>query len=404
MDTGTSVTSIINEAHLDTSATLGSNDIGQSLSKPLTPDINFSSAYAFDTIENLGAYHASKIENLRYTRDGSSLSRQVEFYFEKMYNVNAALLFNTGMAAVASAIEILLTETHTVVSFGVNYRKTKEIIDQCACRKGITIRNYETFKNLEESDSGDGEGLLIFCENFSNPYLNFTEIQKIRLSYPKSKIIVDFTMQGLMNYKEDLRHCDIAVTSCTKYVGGHNDFLAGCALFFNPKYVENAWSYRSSRGNILSPFSSFLLLRSLRTYDLRIKQILGNTSKVLGFLDEHYQVKRLFYPGRYHNLRETDALKCTHGGGVVSFRVKDHVPVEQNLAELRSMKMAPSFGSVDTLIEVPLYMSQGARNGYRSKFDRENLLSDRFIRLSVGCEPIEYIINDLKILLKSKSA
>jgi len=394
-----SVTSIINECHLNNNSTIGQNDIGVNLSDPLTPNINLSTAYAFKSIEELALYHDSKIDNLRYTRDSSNLTQQLEYYFEKIYMGEKAFLFNTGMAAVITAIDCAIDGVEKIITIGVNYRKTEIYLEEKIKEKGLKGKKYKNYKEIEGENKVEirDNKILIYVENFSNPYLNFIEIKEIRKTFPKAKIIVDATMLGLMNGNDDLNYADIICASCTKYIGGHNDVLGGCVVINNREFINRVWSYRSMHGNILSPFSTYLLLRSLRTYDLRMKQIIVNTSKILSFLEISTVTKKIYYPGRYENKNE-DLPECvTHGGGVVSFMIDEKINLKKNIKSLSSIKMAPSFGSVDTLIEIPIYMSQVARKRYTGM--NQDLYKEKFIRLSVGCEPINYLLNDLNKII-----
>lgn len=389
------VTALINDCHSTNNSTIGQNEMSLDISQPLTPNINLSTAYAFKSVDDLAEYHKSKFNNNRYTRDSSNLTQQVELYFEKIFDGKKAFLFNTGMASVITAIEITSTDVKSIITFGVNYRKTEQFIEKLVALAGLTTTKFSNFKALVEDNSfsDSGSELLIFIENFSNPYLNFAELRKIRERYPKAKIVVDATMLGLCNGSNDLSYADIICLSCTKYIGGHNDFLAGCVIVNNENYLEDVWNYRSLHGTILTTFSTYLLLRSLRTYDLRMREIINNTTSVLKYLEENIYIKKIYYPGQHENRDETLPQCVAHGGGVVSVLVDDSIDVKKNLEVLRFIKMAPSFGSVDSLIEIPVFMSK--RSDQKSSEGNLDLYDENFLRISIGCEPINYLLDDL---------
>ena len=144
--------------------------------------------------------------------------------------------------------------------------------------------------------------------------------------------------------------------------------------------------------------SSYLLLRSLKTYDVRIKSILSNTEKILEYLQSSKNVDIIYYPGRFDNNNQREAFERSyqHGGGVVTFKTKKRAYKEITKKIFRSIKMAPSFGSTDTLIERPATMS----HSLKSEKEIQVLgLEKSHIRLSVGMEPIEFIVEDLDRLL-----
>ena len=392
------VTKYINIAHLDTNSTIGSHKIESQHGSPLTPSINFSSAYAFRTVEDLISYHKDKYNSIRYTRDGTEIVFQVEKYFEFMYSKSKCILFESGMSAISSALSSVISNNCKVITFGNNYRKTKQVIDRYEEMGVIESINYIRYDDLKENPIKDKK-IIFFIESPSNPFLRLANIVDIRKHYPNAIIILDFTLQGLLNDKNSFDFVDILVTSCTKYIGGHNDLIGGLVVLNTKKYYEKIWLYRSMHGGNLDATSTFLLLRSLRTYDMRISTIISNTKKVLKYLEKDESVMKIYYPGKYENFDQNDLYTSSlyHGGGVITIESAQGVDLKANIEKLKSIKMAPSFGSVDTLVEMPLYMSYWDAS-------KENLCSininERIVRLSIGCEPIEFIMSDIKRLFK----
>jgi len=392
------ITSYLNDLHLSNNSTIGSNDLGKSLGNPLNPSINLSSAYAFKSIEELNEYHDNKMDNTRYARDGNDLARQVEEYFGHINDNRTAFLFNSGMSAVNCALSCFYNQIDNIVTFGMFYRKSEVIISQAV--KAYNINHYHVNDNdFSSFDSLEGK-TLFFVENYSNPFLRVIDVDKIKKQYPECFIIIDNTLQGLIINESESKHADIILSSCTKYIGGHNDLLAGVLSTKNKDLIKQVWDYRSANGCILGSFDSYLLLRSLRTYDLRVAKIKENITHVLSFLKDHPKIKRIFYPFSFSNDDQSSlGENYDFYGGVVSFEVVQEVNLEKNLGELRSTKMAPSFGSIDSLIEIPFYMSKREKGGIDEKHYHSLIFSNKFIRFSVGCEPISYVLSDLDILL-----
>lgn len=393
-----SVTQVINEAHLSTNSTLGKCAEIVVCGEPLNPSINYSSAYAFKSIEELGAYHENKFDSFRYTRDSSLIVRQLEHYFSLMHGKHPALMFNSGMGAISACFSALVTSKSRIITFGSFYRKSLSIFQSYQKNFGV---EYINVTNLDELKNLNSEDTLVLIESPSNPFLELVDIQAVKAALPDATIIFDTTFQGLLNSKSGYQGVDIILASCTKYIGGHNDLLAGYVICQNPSLYPRVWDERSMRGGIIDNQSAYLLLRSLRTYDLRVNKTLENMSHVLKFLADSSAVENIYYPGQYENAVQSELFESEHyhGGGVVTFRVSKNVSLNQNLETLCSTKMAPSFGSVDSLVEIPMYMSHWGKSLDEVK---KLGLDERTVRFSVGNEPIQYILNDLIKLLKTK--
>lgn len=393
------VTDFLNESHLDSSSTLGQPAEIPVYGWPLVPSINFSTAYAFESIEDLLSYHDNKYNSVRYTRDSSVVVRQLEFYFSQFHSGCSALLFNSGMSAISACINALLSKDSAFITVGSFYRKCNSIISDLNDKFGIPHYN---FKDVEEMvrEGVDGRHVIIFLESPSNPFLRIFDVSDIRKKFPNANIILDTTFQGLLNGGNQLDYVDYVVMSCTKYIGGHNDVLAGAVICSDEELYSPVWDQRSMRGGIIDNFSAYLLLRSLRTYDVRMDRTLENVEAVLDFICQSDKVHDVFYPGRFSNSDQETIFEDTmsHGGGVVTFQVDAEIPLERNLETLLSTKMAPSFGSVDSLIEIPFYMSYWGK-------DRDEVLAlgldEKTVRLSVGNEPIKYIVRDIERLLET---
>jgi cystathionine beta-lyase/cystathionine gamma-synthase len=394
------ITQIINDLHLNNEYTFGNNEFGVPPGSPLTPSINFSSAYAFNSIEALEEYHKNSNDFVRYARDTNGVARQCEEYLSATLSNQTCFVFNSGMSAIDASLAVLLPKRENVITFGVFYRKTQILIERYSKLYKIKHIHFETAEEMLSSVTSDlMNKSTVLIENFSNPFLTVLDIEPLKKQYPECIVLLDFSMQGLLNSNQH-RFADISVTSATKYIGGHNDFLAGAAFTSSNSLAEEIWSHRSSTGGILDPMSSLLMLRSFRTYDMRLENQVRNAQKILDNLSKNKLVKRIFYPFEYENADQSSIKsKFNHGGAVMSFEVIKNVNLEKNISKLRSIKMAPSFGSVDTLVEIPAYMSKRNDSDKPVKGLSSLIKSNRFMRLSIGCEPFEYLEYDLEILL-----
>lgn len=394
-----SVTDAINEAHNAPETTIGYPNRFVTAT-PLTPGVNFSAAYSFAAADDLVSYHNWKHQSQRYCRDSNEIVAQLEYYFTVMHGQQLrALFFNSGMSAIAAVLNVFLGPGMTVWVPREVYRKARDLVKVAQTKTtGLTVVEYGSIDEI----SADGvEHGLIWAESPSNPHLrltDYTRLGAIKQANPGIVVALDLTFSGLLNYDLGPETHDIIIHSCTKYANGHNDVLAGVVLA-KPEHYSAIWDRRSYGGGMLDPMSAFLLFRSLRTYDLRLERQLRNTGEILAYLERHPRVTRIFYPGAYANTDQEAIMKRhhRHGGSVVSFLV-DNQPeaILEKVSELRATKMAPSFGSVDTLFEVPSIMSHyGKDDAYFKAIGLERNL----VRYSIGCEPVNRLVADLDALL-----
>ncbi len=307
------------------------------------------------------------------------------------------------MRAVTVAINSLLNEVNKIYIPHEIYRKTRDycnyLISIGAIKELITYDN----SNIQLNDLNSSS--LIILESFSNPHLFISDFEVIESHKTKSncKVILDSTFSGLFNHKKSFDFIDIEVQSLTKYVGGYNDLFGGVIVTNNSKIFKNCWDVRSREGGILDAMSGYLLIRSLRDYDLRWTKQNENVKEIYSFLKSHESIENIFFPGQQTNNKQNKLFRTyyRHTGSVLSFISKIDVQIlSKNLHAFKSIKIAPSFGSIDTLIEIPSIMSHFGKD---DDYFKNIKLEKNLVRMSIGCEPTEMIIKDLQNLLNESS-
>ena len=393
-----SVTDAINRVHDTPSTTIGSPSRDGISGHPMTPPINLAAAYSFSSAGDLIGYHDNKHDGHRYCRDSNETVNQLETYFAAMHGAEfRAMAFGSGMAAVFATLETLIGPGTTIFLPVEIYRKAREITRDIVRRsKDTHLREYRC---LSEIDLSGTKTPLIWAESPSNPHLRLIDYGRLEefAQDHDAVIALDLTFSGLMNFRAP-NFADVIVHSCTKYISGHNDVIGGVAIM-KEKWHRSFWDKRSAMGNILDPFSAYLLIRSLRTYDLRMNAQVDNAQRFIECLKSKPSVSRIFYPGKEANADQAVIFKKyhSHGGAVVSFTVeKDPNDLMAAVEELKSTKMAPNFGSVDTQFEVPSFMSH---YGKEQSFLDEIGLERNLVRYSIGCERFERIEEDLDRML-----
>ena len=249
---------------------------------PLTPGLNFSSAYSFNNLKELKDYYNFKYSKVRYSRDANSLSLELEDVCRFNYDNNHCLSFGSGMSAVSAAIFSKIENDTIIITFGNFYRKSRAIIEELSSKfkiKNKNFLNYKNFLNWAKKNKRKYKKIIFFLEIPSNPFLKIIDIKNIRETFKNSFIITDLSFTGFKNDKNILYLSDIVIFSLTKYINGHNDSLGGILIIKDNKVFEKVWNFRSTFGGIIDPMSAYLILRSLKTFDMRSEKMISNTNK-----------------------------------------------------------------------------------------------------------------------------
>jgi cystathionine beta-lyase/cystathionine gamma-synthase len=356
--------------------------------QPLIPPVSLCSAWSAGSADDLAGYHADKMEGQRYGRDSSDTVLECERALEAVNGGPLkALAFGSGMSATSAVLDVLMEPGRTICVPNEHYRKLREL----AGSRWPTATEYDDVGDIDPADR-----MVIWIESPSNPHLRLADyraLAMLRRACPDILIVADFTFSGLANWQGDWSMFDCVVHSATKYISGHNDLIAG-VVFARPDLHKRIWERRSYAGGILDPMSAWLLMRSLKTYEVRIVRQVHNTKAVI--VELYSRGLSIFYPGAHRNAGErTRADFHRHGGSVVSFEVPGVSPDEltDRIGSCETIRMAPSFGSVDSLAECPATMSHAGKSAEEL---RAMGLEPSLVRLSVGLEPYDRIISDVR--------
>jgi len=304
------------------------------------------------------------------------------------------------MAAVTTALfELLKAGDHLVVT-NDSYRRTRQFVRTVLARLGIehTLVAPNDEKALFAALQ-PGRTKVILSESPTNPYLRVADLSllaRARDACPGANLLIDSTFATPLNQRPLEQGADLILHSCTKYLAGHNDLLAGSVSGRAP-LVAAIRDLRGVLGGVLDPQSAFLLLRGLKTLALRIERQNATALQIARWLETRPRVRQVFYPGLPSHPDHALAAKQMSGfGGVVSFRVRGDASRAVDACRLATI--APSLGAVETLIEQPALMSYFELTPEQ----REEIgITDDLIRLSVGLEDCADIIADLSQALEA---
>ncbi|WP_188207752.1 bifunctional cystathionine gamma-lyase/homocysteine desulfhydrase [Alkalibacillus aidingensis] len=330
-----------------------------------------------------------------YSRTGNPTRFALEELIKDIEGGTRGFAFGSGMAAITSTMMLFNSGDHVVFTDDV-YGGTYRVMTSVMNRLGIDSTFVDTSDLSQIEPAIQDNTKAIFIETPTNPLLKVTDIQAVSdlAKQHNLLVIVDNTFTTPY-FQNPLKHgADVVLHSATKYLGGHSDVVAGLVVVNDEQLGEDLHYVQNSSGAILGPHDSWLLMRGIKTLGIRMEEHEQNTKEVIQFLQNHPTVKKVFYPGLEDHPGHEIAKKQSSGfGAMVSFDVGSAEKAEEVLKKVRYFTLAESLGAVESLISVPAKMTHASIPRDRRL---ELGISDGLIRVSVGIEDIEDLIEDLQ--------
>jgi cystathionine gamma-synthase len=361
----------------------------------ITTPIVQSSTFVFPSTEEVERYTSGKLDRYEYGRYGNPTQKAAERKLALLEGAEDCLLFDCGMSAVTSALLALLSRGDHLVITDDAYGQTLRFCKSQLPRFGVecTVVKMGDYQAMEKAIRKNTK--VVFSESPTNPYLNVIDLErmrKIRERYGKL-MLIDATFATPFNQRPLEWGMDLVVHSATKYLAGHNDILAG-ALLGRHELVDRVREYQRIVGSVISPLCSYLLIRGLKTFALRVAYQNQSAQKVAEFLEGHPRVRKVFYPGLPSHPHHQIAKAQMKGfGGVVSFWTKGSLKqVNRFLDALQTIYIGPTLGGTETLITHPATVTY-YRNTRKERYQLG--ITDQLCRLALGLEDPDDIIADL---------
>jgi cystathionine gamma-synthase len=334
-----------------------------------------------------------------YSRLQNPTREELEGTVAKLEGGFSGLAFSTGLAAITAMMSIFKPGDHVVVSedlYGGTYRLFKDIYIHYGIEADlIDTTNSDNIKKYIRDNTK-----AIFIETPSNPMMKVTDIKEVS-HIAKEKgllLIVDNTFLTPYFQRPLELGADIVIHSGTKFLGGHNDTLAGFLVVKNEELNTKLRFIQKSTGAVLSPFDSWLILRGIKTLPLRMQRQEENALVIAQWLKHHEAVDKVYYIGLPdHEGYEVSKKQSSGFGSMISFTVKDKEIIPRLLKNIKVIIFAESLGGVETLITYPKLQTHADI----PEAIREDIgITDYLLRLSVGVENIEDLIEDLQKALR----
>ncbi len=336
-----------------------------------------------------------KTRGYDYSRTANPTRKVLEDTIAQLEGGKAAFAFATGMAAESTVMHLLKSGDHIIAGedvYGGTYRLFRNVMEHFGLE--FTFIKMDSKRALEEAIRPNTR--MIWVETPSNPLLNIVDLEMVTdVAREKGILTVMDNTFATPYFLKPLEYgIDLVVHSTTKYLNGHCDVVGGAVVTSTDELTQKIQFLLNAMGTCASPFDCWLVLRGIATLPLRMRKHEENAFEVAKYLQKHRSVNRVLYPGLESHSGHAIARKQMKGfGGVVSFELKGGVKaVNRFLRQIRVFSLAESLGGVASLAEHPATMSHASMpQEHRTKVG----ITDNLIRLSVGLEHIEDILEDL---------
>lgn len=372
---------------------------GEQRQKPegsITQPIFTASTYTFASTADLMRFVQGEDDRPEYGRYGTPNEKSVEAKLAALDGAEDAILYSSGMAAIVGLLMTKLSSGDEIVFFDQCYHRSREFCSKHLARYGVITHQVPTgdFSAMEAAINSNTK--MIVSESPTNPHLTSVDLEKFVAIGKANEVetLIDATLATPYNLRPIDYGVDYVWHSATKYLGGHNDLLAG-SIAGRRELLDPVRKLRGVLGSINSGHNLYLLERGLKTFELRMQRHNENGLAIARFLEAHPRVERVFYPGLESHPSHAIAKSQMRGfGGLVTFTVKDADWKETSriVDAAKISRIAPSLGGVESLIEQPLVMSYfHCTPEERVRFG----ISDNMIRMACGIENTDDLVADI---------
>ncbi|MEI2367186.1 bifunctional cystathionine gamma-lyase/homocysteine desulfhydrase [Niallia circulans] len=338
-------------------------------------------------------------KGFEYSRTGNPTRHALEELIKDLEEGTRGFAFSSGMAAITAVMMLFKKGDHILLTDDV-YGGTFRVMTKVLNKFGIEATFIDTsdINNIQEAIKENTVALYI--ETPTNPLLKITDIEAVSRVAKENGLltIVDNTFSTPYWQTPLTLGADIVLHSATKYLGGHSDVVSGLVVVKDEKLGEELHFVQNSTGGVLGPHDSWLLIRGMKTLGIRMEEHESNTRQIVAFLEKHPAITKVYYPGLpAHPNHEISKKQALGFGGMVSFDVGSSENADKLLDKVKYFTLAESLGAVESLISVPARMTHASIPAERRA---ELGITDGLVRISVGLEDVEDLMEDLKQALQ----
>ncbi|GIU44914.1 methionine gamma-lyase [Shewanella sairae] len=356
-----------------------------------------SATFVFDSAEQGGARFAGEEQGYIYTRLGNPTTAELERKLAALEGSEAAAATASGMAAVSAALLANLSHGDHLVASNAVYGCTFSLMNSQLSKFGIEVSLVNFSDEAAIKSAIKANTKVIFCETPVNPHLDVYDLDMIaRIAKQHNLVsVVDNTFMTPL-LQQPIKHgIDIVIHSATKYLNGHGDVIAGVVCASHAQMEVIKFEVLKDVGAVMSPHDAWLILRGLKTLDVRLERHCHNAQNVAEYLAHHPKVAKVYYPGlKSHSGYRLLGRQMRRAGGVIAFELQASFAESIKFVDqLPLFSIAVSLGDAESLIQHPASMTHSP---YSDEERSRAGISDSLLRISVGLESIEDIIQALE--------
>ncbi|MEO1661681.1 MAG: methionine gamma-lyase [Pseudomonadota bacterium] len=373
----------------------------------LTPPLHLTSTFAFETAEQGGARFAGEAEGHIYSRISNPTTDLLERRMASLEGGDAAVAMASGMGAITSVLWSFLHAGDELITDKTLYGCTFSFFQHGLSRFGVTVRHVDLTNPLALETAMTEKTKVVYFETPANPNMRLVDIAAISAIARRhgAKTVVDNTYATPVQTRPIAHGADVVVHSATKYLGGHGDLVAGIAVGSAEDMADvRMIGVKDMTGAVLAPFNAMLILRGLKTLELRVERHAAIAQLVADALNAHAAVDTVHYPGLASFPQHELAKRQMNGfGGMIAFELTGgYAAGIAMMNRLRLIRRAVSLGDAETLIQHPASMTHST---YTREEREAHGISEGLVRISVGLESVDDILADLhQALGTNKSA
>jgi len=334
-----------------------------------------------------------KNKGYEYTRASKTTRTRLEENLASLEGGIASRVFSSGMAAINALCTMLKSGDHVICSHNV-YGGVPRLFNQILVNYGLEFSYVDTSDVKAVERAMRKTTRMVYVETPTNPLMTISDVWAIsQVCRRRAQLVVDNTFMSPYFQQPIALGADMVVHSTTKFLNGHSDGLGGVVVCTRPEQAEQLAFIQKSAGAILSPFECWLVLRGVKTLAVRMQQHDRNGREVASFLNGHKKVKAVFYPGLPQHAQFDLARRQMSGfGSMITFETGSLKNAKRMLSKVRVCSLGESLGGVETLISHPATMTHAALG---EKGRKAIGITDGMVRISVGIEEVDDIIEDL---------
>ncbi|MDX1535664.1 MAG: PLP-dependent aspartate aminotransferase family protein [Candidatus Spechtbacterales bacterium] len=362
----------------------------------VTTPVDLSSTFRQDSLA---------LDGFAYSRLSNPTVASLEKQLAALEDATYALAFSSGMGAISTTILGLLESGDEIIVSDDLYGGTQKFLDTIAIKLGITVVRVDAVHSVNVANAINDKTKMIYLETPTNPLLKIVSLHDICLVrdinlISNPLIVVDNTFATPLGQDPLFWGADIVLHSLTKYINGHSDVIAGAVMLNDKGLKDTLFATRTYMGTCMNPFDAMLVSRGIKTLPARMNLHEAGANEIAIFLEGHPMAENVLYPGlRSHPQHNIATQQMDNYGGMVTFTLKgDTDAVQRFLDALKIFTPAVSLGGVESLIEVPYFMT----HGNMSHEEKDTLgITENMIRISIGIENIDDLLKDLTTALQA---